>query len=736
MSSEVSKSGNSLCWHCKRIEDEFQDIFRIKESPHHVGDRLVKSLYEGILEHDCILCQLLIKMLEAEIKEFPWTWQERLNNEPHDWSRWRDPGAAFGIWVSHFVTGDGVSSRTRYGVPGVANATAMTVTLDLDRKIRRRMKQISHDSHKGLLLPTVAVDSNPELLLGYAIQRDRVNYKIVRQWLDECQTLHASCQSQAKHHTGREDLQVIDCKTCKIVSCPKDSPYLALSYVWGHERRKEGLTRGFVRSTLGRKYFPRTVKDAIFVTLSLGYKYLWVDRYCIDQEDQIHKTRQLAAMGKVYGGAVVTIVAASGDDDESGLAGAGTLPPILRDEQLKARIGDHQLVWTLPGLSYMIRDTKWVTRGWTYQEEKLSTRCLFFTKSQVFLRCQTRTCCEAIRHMSHIEPCDTRDGNVDGNTDHAEISISILRASSEGFENDLTVHDRHLNFPRWASEYLKRSLTYDSDAVDAFLGVLSYMGLDSYCGIPLIFGRFCERGDKDVFGETSTALSGFIRGLTWTAEKPSKYRRRAAMPSWSWLCLQNGDIHFDQYPYQSREGMMMAFAAWNHGVNVWCRNKSDTEWVPFETVASRQTMPIPFASPQILLQTRVGQVSRYELKKHSEYFVYVDELSERCGLRIDFDRLDRTMPQKEGECRVDMKWKLAFLNKWGHGYEPSSDQEIDAEHRGPGDQGHIFYEYFKFLLLESVGGDTWRRIGVTNVECYCMKHIHLEKLPLEKLVIV
>lgn len=668
-------------------------------------------------------------------------WQMRLNNEPHDWSRWRDPGAAFGIWVSHRVVEDEVPPDAPYNDRRVANAAAMTVTFALGREtwITGLMSKIPLDSNTGFLLPTVAVDSNPEVLLGYAIQRDRVNYKIVRQWLDECQTLHASCQGQANHHAEPRNLQVIGCKTRKIVPCPKGSPYLALSYVWGHERRNEGLTRGFIRSTLGRKYLPRTIKDAIFVTLSLGYKYLWVDRYCIDQEDQVHKTRQLAAMGKVYGGAVVTIVAASGDDDESGLAGAGTLPPILRDEQPKACIGGHQLVWTLPGLSSIIRDTKWVTRGWAYQEEKLSTRCLFFTKSQVFLKCQTTTCCEAIRHVPHIEPSDTRDSDDDGNNDHVEAAIVNSKASHGAFKKDLTVKNGllSLGLSHCAHEYLKRSLTHDSDAVDAFLGILSRMGLDSYCGIPLIFGPSFERGDKDVLGETSTALSAFIRGLTWAVWTPSKYRRRATIPSWSWLCLKNGHIYLNENAYWSRKGVTLAFAGWDLGVNIWCRNNSDTEWVPFETVASRQTMPIPFSSPRLLLQTRVGQVSRRELNKHNQQVVYIDELPEHDGLRIKFDRLDRTMPQEEeGECRVDVRWKLAFLNRWGYRYEPSPGQEVDAQHRGPGDQVYNYDEYSKFLLLESAGGDNWRRIGVTTDHYDYMEQDQLKKLPVEKLVIV
>lgn len=731
-----------MCQQCKEIEDAFHDICisRTTEYSSHVDTRLVKSLYKGILEHDCILCQLFTKLLEAEIKQYPGDWPWSLNIEPYDLSQSKNPGAAFAIMISPRVLW---SLGPKDGAPSVVNTAAMSVTLDLDLDLKTWMRrsELCLNSRVGLLLPTAAVDSNPEVWLGYAIERDLVNYKIVRQWLDECQTLHASCQSQADHHIEPRDLQVIDCETRKIVPCPKGSPYLALSYVWGHERRKEGLTRGLLPSTLVKEYFPRTVKDAIFVTLSLGYKYLWVDRYCIDQEDQAHKTRQLAAMGKVYGGAVVTIVAASGDGDESGLAGAGTLPPILRDEQPKAYIGGHQLVWTLPGLSQIIRDTKWVTRGWTYQEEKLSTRCLFFTKSQVFLKCQTRTCCEAICHMAHIQPSDTRDSDTDGNNDHVETAIVNSKASHGAFDKDVAVDNGPPDFHQCATEYLKRSFTYDSDAVDAFLGILSRMGLDSYCGVPLIFGPCCKRGDKDVLGETSTALSAFIRGLTWTVVMPSKHRRRTAMPSWSWLCLKNQYIHFNQYPNtcQSRDGSMFSFAAWNLGVNVWCRNKFDTEWEPFETVASRQTMPIPFSSPQILLQTRVGQVSRYKWTEciWREDVVYIDELPEHCGLSIMFDRVDQTIQQeKEGEYQGDMKWKLAFLNTWGLLDKLSPEQEIGVEHPGHGDQELFDYRYSKLLLLESAGGDTWRRIGVTDDNDHSMKQNDLEKLPLEKLVII
>ncbi|KAH6647812.1 heterokaryon incompatibility [Truncatella angustata] len=56
------------------------------------------------------------------------------------------------------------------------------------------------------------------------------------------------------------------------------------------------------------------VRDAISATKSLGYRYLWVDKHCIDQSNETDIRRQISQMGNIYAQAEVTIIAAAGQD--------------------------------------------------------------------------------------------------------------------------------------------------------------------------------------------------------------------------------------------------------------------------------------------------------------------------------------------------------------------------------------------------------------------------------------
>lgn len=98
-----------------------------------------------------------------------------------------------------------------------------------------------------------------------------ISCELLRAWLALCDTSHGpSCHSnQSIDFRG---FMVIDCTTNITVPAPVDCEYVALSYLWGTtvENRSEEDKADF---------FPTTIRDSITLTLSLGFKYLWVDRY-------------------------------------------------------------------------------------------------------------------------------------------------------------------------------------------------------------------------------------------------------------------------------------------------------------------------------------------------------------------------------------------------------------------------------------------------------------------------
>lgn len=88
-------------------------------------------------------------------------------------------------------------------------------------------------------------------------------------------------------------------------------------------------------------------------------------------------------MANIYYCATLTLVAATGDNAQHGLAGVS----YARDaKQIVFKYGgDFELFTPTPWLGTVLADSKWWTRGWTFQEHVASNRLLFFTDHGLYL---------------------------------------------------------------------------------------------------------------------------------------------------------------------------------------------------------------------------------------------------------------------------------------------------------------------------------------------------------------
>lgn len=195
-----------------------------------------------------------------------------------------------------------------------------------------------------------------------------IDYQAIRHTIDRMRASSARNVDQSP-----TSLRVIDCLSLQIVSLPLGHQYVALSYVWG----SYGTSN---KDTFDIRQAPATIQDAISAAQELGYRYLWVDRYCIDQSDHAQKHSIIQQMGKVYNGASVTFIAAAGSNPQHGLPGVRTRGRSLHVEVCLK--GSYQLsLCGRPGPS--IENSVWMTRGWTYQEALLSSTRCFFTDDQL-----------------------------------------------------------------------------------------------------------------------------------------------------------------------------------------------------------------------------------------------------------------------------------------------------------------------------------------------------------------
>jgi len=90
-----------------------------------------------------------------------------------------------------------------------------------------------------------------------------------------------------------------------IVLAPQNCVYVALRYVWGQIAHPLRATRAnyevlVTENGLRKLKIHRTIRDAIDTVKIIGFRYLWVDSFCIIQDDPEYQMQQIKAMDQIY----------------------------------------------------------------------------------------------------------------------------------------------------------------------------------------------------------------------------------------------------------------------------------------------------------------------------------------------------------------------------------------------------------------------------------------------------
>ncbi|KAF2819457.1 HET-domain-containing protein [Ophiobolus disseminans] len=349
---------------------------------------------------------------------------------------------------------------------------------------------------RGFILSTsrIARSSSPETdVEGRYVELHFTDYTRLNNWLQDCDSVHEEiCAPERNARSLSVPLRCIDCLTRKIYEIDEGSTYFALSYVWGASSSSN--------TTTGTTWLPsrasQVVEDAIAVVKKLGHRFLW-----------------LAEMDRVYANAYACIVAAAGADANYGFVGISR--PRLHDypDVVTRQLRLHP---TFPAVSYVLRETVWASRGWTYQEAVLSRRCIFFTERQIYFVCRAMHCCEALVVWSQAVLATSQTAVMSAALFHDE-QIEYSRSEVQAFTDHI-------------AEFSRRTLTFEDDVLNAFRGLLSRASFHTLYGIPVI-----NYGIKTDFN------IGFAAGLWW---QPTLLRghhrpfvplkRRSCFPSWTW----------------------------------------------------------------------------------------------------------------------------------------------------------------------------------------------------------
>ncbi|CAD6578934.1 MAG: hypothetical protein ASARMPRED_008897 [Alectoria sarmentosa] len=364
-------------------------------------------------------------------------------------------------------------------------------------------------------------------------------YSQISQWLDQCKN-HMDCSGVSLY----ADLpsRLVEVAPANLPCLPRlqstmglKGSYLALSYCWGSNQPYVLTTKNLevLMRELEIRLLPRTISDAIEVTKTLGFKYLWVDALCIIQDSTEAAARQdmeqeLATMDQVYKNATVTIVAACAPSATDGFLedrpGLGQkrfdIPCRLGPEKFfVAHIQEH--------IMYNDMREPISARAWAFQEQLISPRLLIYASHTLQWQCRTLTCNLG---ASYHYPSPSAAPRL------PSLQNLLLKGPGQYHNSgELSPDIAHPILQHWlriVMGYSIRKSSLPSDKLPALSALaVSYaplFGPEYFAGIwaRSAVQQLCWRGpDSRVF---------FTR--------PDRYRA----PSWSWAAL-DGNVYFPSF---------------------------------------------------------------------------------------------------------------------------------------------------------------------------------------------
>ncbi|KAK0737988.1 heterokaryon incompatibility protein-domain-containing protein, partial [Schizothecium vesticola] len=268
-------------------------------------------------------------------------------------------------------------------------------------------------------------------------------------------------------------LRAIDVREERLVDITAPERYVVLSYVWGQAPSfrllRDNLARlcesGGLRAIQSK--LSQTVKDAIRLVALMGERYLWIDALCLVQDDGQDMTHGIENMDIIYEGALATVIAANGKDQNSGLTGINDVERLAQQPVQEVVPGIKMTI--TGGVSEYLGMTPYSSRGWTMQEQVLSRRCLIFVDDCIFFRCHFTRFSEDTLWDQH--PTQRRPEDLSGASVMTPFLPEFIPDPIGAYsEQVLRYTGRHLTKP-------------DEDAIHALSGILARLAVAASSGL-------------------------------------------------------------------------------------------------------------------------------------------------------------------------------------------------------------------------------------------------------------
>ncbi|KAK0707787.1 heterokaryon incompatibility protein-domain-containing protein, partial [Lasiosphaeris hirsuta] len=345
-------------------------------------------------------------------------------------------------------------------------------------------------------------------------------------WYQSCNTSHRLCNRMRSQKKSWMPSRLLDISSesenqWKLVVVSADNitpaPYFTLSYRWGSNQslmlRRSTLCdfrRGQQISRL-----PQTFQDAVVIARRFSVRYLWIDALCIMQDCREDWEREIPAMQHIYSNSVCNLAASASENPNGGLFRTrdttAIVPGVVAAPSAASTDKNHHIFddsyW-----NRQISNGPLHRRGWVFQERLLSSRVLYFGKSQIFWECFTELKCEGfpqgiLEHHSvkNLNPLwDLQESGQQEGQESDKMPIHLLR-----LWNNLV------------RDYSNCALTRADDKLPAFVGIAN------------LFGEVT--GDVYLAGMWRSSL---LEQLNWWVDQPRcRISTTYRAPSWSWASL-------------------------------------------------------------------------------------------------------------------------------------------------------------------------------------------------------
>ncbi|TVY38125.1 Dehydrogenase [Lachnellula subtilissima] len=359
-----------------------------------------------------------------------------------------------------------------------------------------------------------------------AAHKDLSQLELAKKWLDACLETHESCKSteDSQLPTRLIDVGSTPIRLVQSSDLTTKPRYATLSHCWGTQnfhKLQQGNLEEFM-SAIPEEHLTKTFQDAIYITRSLGLRYLWIDSLCIIQLCDMDWRSESALMSSIYGGSTITIAAAGATD---GTKGCFLKPPgFIGKVHIELTTGE---MWDIAPSAFhrSVVKSHLAGRAWALQERLLSPRTLHFSKTELFWEC---------RH------CDASESFPEGlpKFEHQHMFHRERKPISEIWHTIVIL-------------YTGAQLTFAKDKMIAISGIAQK--------------AFEENGDQYLAGLWRKDME---TQLLWCQQSPgrrllsgSEYRA----PSWSWASVdEKGFVHYSP----KSEGTKYAYYAHVLGANV------------------------------------------------------------------------------------------------------------------------------------------------------------------------